>query len=217
MKPNVLIGTPAYGGNCHADYVHSILGFRDGTPEYYDFSLITITNESLITRGRNTILSVFKNSPELTHLLFLDADMGVPKDMLYRLLQHDKDVIGVPVPLKGFDAKNNPVFNVGEILGEEGSLLKTSKVGTAILLFSRKVVDDLCEGADQYTSTGPTRRGDDTAINPMMYDVFQVGVVDGDYLSEDFWVCHKLIDLGYDLWLDHNISVKHNGNFTFQS
>jgi hypothetical protein len=53
---NLLIGTPAYGGQVHVDYVSSLLVFqRQGIV----FTLMTSGHESLITRARNTIISTF--------------------------------------------------------------------------------------------------------------------------------------------------------------
>ena len=89
--PRLLIGTPAYGGMMHSDYVSALLQYqRVGI----DFALMTIGNESLITRARNTILSEFDARGEFSHLLFLDADVLLPPAGLRRLLQADRDVIG---------------------------------------------------------------------------------------------------------------------------
>ena len=44
---HIMIGTPAYNGQLHTDYLHALLGFsRNGI----QFSVATISNESLITR-----------------------------------------------------------------------------------------------------------------------------------------------------------------------
>ena len=39
------------------------------------FTVSTLANESLITRGRNTLVSSFMEHPEATHLFFIDADI----------------------------------------------------------------------------------------------------------------------------------------------
>jgi hypothetical protein len=49
-----------------------------------------------------------------------------------------------------------------------------------------------------------------------MYDVFQTGVFDGDYLSEDFYVCKVLMELGFNVYVDSNVRTKHNGMFVFE-
>jgi hypothetical protein len=206
---NILIGTPAYGGMMHIDSVNSLLDYhRCKIP----FSLMAIGNESLITRGRNTIISYFHSMKEFSHLFFLDADIGFSGESLIKLLSYEKDVIGVPVALKGFHPDGSPVYNTGKILEDCGNgLAKTDRVGTAIFMLSRKAVNDLIERAPQY-SRNPYARGENKDITH--YDVFQIGVVNGVYLSEDYWVCNELIKVGYDIHIA-NLPSKHNGNYQF--
>ncbi len=47
--------------------------------------------------------------------------------------------------------------------------------------------------------------------NIKMYDIFKTGVFDGDYLSEDFYVCKVLRDLGFTVYVDPNVRTIHNG------
>ena len=215
MKPNVLIGTPAYGSQVHTDFVHSLFGIEAAKDRgLLDYSLMTIGNESLITRARNTIISTFYNKTEFTHLFFVDADLGFPAILLPKLLQTNKDVIGAPVPLKGRDSKGNPVFNVGKQLSEvdEYGLVEVEHVGNALLMFNRKAAESLCDISDQYSPSSLTRGEKQTRSQ---FDVFQVGVENGVYLSEDYWVCHKLRELGFNIHVLTGIQVTHNGNFQF--
>ncbi len=39
---------------------------------------IELGGDSLITRSRNKILAAFLDMPQATHLMFIDADIGVP-------------------------------------------------------------------------------------------------------------------------------------------
>lgn len=215
MKPNILIGTPAYGGNVHCDYVHSLMNV-EAAKNYgiFDYSLFTITNESLITRARNTIISYFYNNNNFTHLLWIDADLGFPANTVPLLLKQEKDIIGCPVPLKGKDDSGNQAFNVGNCLSqtEDGNIVEVDYIGNAMLLMSRQCVDDLCKDADIYKPSNLTRG---YRQKEWQYDVFQVGVVDGKYLSEDFWICHKLRNLGYKIYVLLSIPIIHNGNYSF--
>lgn len=215
MKPNVLIGTPAYNSQVHTDFVHSLIGIESAkNANLLNYSLCTIGNESLITRARNSIISVFYNNPQFTHLLFIDADLGFPKEALPLLLQQEKDVIGIPVPLKGIDENGNKVYNVGKKLTypDENGVFITEHIGNAFLMISRKASKDLCETANKYKPSGLTR-GD--RQHNTQFDVFQVGVKNGIYLSEDYFVCHKLRFLGYDIFVYPNINITHNGIFSF--
>jgi hypothetical protein len=203
---NLLIGTPAHAGQVHVDYVSALLVFqRHAIP----FTLMTIGNESLITRARNTIISAFHARREFTHLLFLDGDVYLPYEGLVRMLASGKDVIGAPVALKGLGPDGLRLFNVGKALGEEGPLLVADRVGTAALLLSRAAADALVGEAKRELRVYERSHVADTS-GTIQYDVFRVGVVDGDYLSEDFWICHVLRRLGFLIHVDPTIVTRHN-------
>jgi len=214
MNINLFIGTPAYNSMVHTDYLHSLMSYhKAGIP----FTTMTLGNESLITRGRNTCLSYFYSMVGFTNLLFLDADIYLHSDDLIRLLSHDKDVIGAPVALKGHDANGNPVYNTGKTLAEEGPLIKVDKVGTAVLILSRDAINALVSDAeknnDVYYSNPHTRGDADASVK--MYDVFKTGVFNGEYDSEDYYVCRTLRRLGFDIFVDPKIPTRHNGMYVF--
>lgn len=213
---NLLIGTPAYNGLTHIDYNNTILNLSTFKIKQ---SVMFVGNESLITRARNTIISTFYSMKQFTHLLFLDGDVGLINDgnfsgiPILKLLQYNKDVIGIPIKLKGTDEKGNPVYNVSMVeKTEEEGLYKVAKIGTAALLLSRKACDDLIKSAikrnDIYQNNKYTRGN---KLDTPHYDIFKVGVVDGIYLSEDFYVCNQLRSMGYTIYCDDTIESTHNG------
>jgi len=209
VPTNVMIATPAYGGMVHLDYAMTLLDLRAaGVP----FTLMGMGNESLITRARNALLAAFHARPAYTHLLFLDADIGVPAAGIQRLIAHGRDVVAAPVPLKGFGASGERLFNVGRVVGESGPLTLVDRVGTAVLLLSRRAVDALVDDAKRdgrVYDRSTTLAGD--AATSVHYDVFRVGVMDGEYLSEDYWACAALRRLGYAVHVDPTIVVRHHG------
>ena len=211
---NILIATPAYGGWVHIDHEQSMMEYKDAN---VPFSLMTMGNESLIPRGRNTCLSYFYQLKDFTHLFFLDADMGLKVEGFARLITHAADIIGAPVRLKGADKWGNPVYNYGEILNKPAiDLWEVTKVGTAILLLSRLAVDKAVENAikngDVYGGN-PHTRGENKDIDH--YDTFKVGVVNGAYESEDFWFCLMMRNLGFKVFIDPTIKNRHNGMYVF--
>ena len=197
IRPNVMIGTPAYAGMVHMDYVSSLLEFKQNG---ILFSLMSIGNESLITRARNTILSAFHVRPEFTHLLFLDGDVKMSSEGLKKMLTAHRDVIGAPVALKGRNPDGSRIWNI------------TDRVGTAALLLSRNATNALVADASanaRVYARSRTSRGDfDAALH---YDAFQVGVVDGEYLSEDYWACRRLRNLGFKIYVDATVVTQHHG------
>lgn len=213
MSANVLIGTPAYNGMLHTDYLHSILGFASNSIPH---SVMTIGNESLITRARNALLATFWESNAFTHLLFLDADVYLDHKGLIDMLNHNKDVIGAPVFLKSKDSAGNQTLNTDAKPEVLPVLQSVSRVGTAALLLSRAAVNSLVEHAiqqDRVYKINRMLRREGMATNH--YDVFRVGISNGEYLSEDFWVCKELIQLGYEIHVDTSIYTRHNGMVCF--
>jgi len=207
-QPNILVGTPAYNGMVHTDYVHSLLGF---TQAGIRFGFLSIGGESLITRARNSILARFHRMPEFSHLLFLDGDVYLGGEDLKKLLVHNRDVIGAPVPLKTLE-EGKPVYNISGSLGEVDGLARVERLGTAAMLLSRNAVDELVIDAiadGRVYNPNPHARG--LGDPEEVYDVFQVGVRDGEYLSEDFWVCQRLRELGFDVFVDTSIRTRHHG------
>lgn len=213
----LLIGTPAYGGMMHSDYVNSLLEYQTAGIE---FGLATIGNESLITRARNSIISYFyEHQEKFTHLLFLDADIKLPAAGLKTLIDFDKDIVGAAVPLKGYWKDGKPKYNIGGF-GEKVAdhLFKTNRIGTGVMLLSKKAVADLVGKAAEEGATysnNASYDNNDTITNMTMYDVFQVGVVDGEYLSEDYWVCRTLKTLGYEIHVADSVIVTHHGMHGF--
>lgn len=207
---NLLIGTPAYNGLVHIDYMDSIIDMHR-----LKIPLVSmkIGNESLITRGRNTIISFFHNMKEFTHLFFLDADIKIKGEDVIKLMQYGVDVIGAPVPLKGYDKEGNKVYNVvNPIRSKFSSLYEVDKAGTAVMILSRKAVTYLIEIAQTYKGNEYTRG--DVKIDTM-YDVFKTGVENEVYLSEDFYVCKQLKQLGYKIFVDDTIITAHTGMYQF--
>jgi hypothetical protein len=206
---HLMIGTPAYGGMMHSDYVNELLRYqRLGLR----FGLTSIGNESLITRARNTIVAEFLVRPEFTHLLFLDADVLLPAEGLRRLIAYDRDVIGAPVPLKGHRADGSRIFNIGQACGEDGPLWLCERIGTAVLMLSRRAIEALVDDArsdGRIYSRGFTGRGDTRAT--LHYDIFRVGVSGEEYLSEDYWVCDALRRLGFSIHVDPTVVTQHSG------
>jgi len=130
--------------------------------------------------------------------------------------------INVFVTLKGFDNIGKLVYNTGSVLGEEklvdGYIIyKMDRIGTAVFMLSKKAINALVgyakDNNNSYYLNSHTRG--DAQPDVKMYDIFQTGVFDGEYLSEDYYVCRILRELGFDIFVDPNIKVKHNGMFVF--
>jgi len=217
-----MIGTPAYGGMVHTDYIWSVLPLRKNGVNY---EIAFIGNQSLITRARNELFSLFVSSDydKYSHLFFLDADIGIKPEGVKRLLDHDKPLIAAPVPLKGISSGGKPFFNVGEILEEqENSLVTVDSVGTAVMCIRKDLALEVKEWAIEnkqvYHRKGHSLLNNvRQEISGEFYNVFDVGIFDDDYLSEDFYFCRLARELGHKVYVDVSIPTRHNGNYVFTS
>jgi len=95
-----LIATPAYGGNVATNYATSMIHFTNACRDKGMSFSVSFESDSLITRCRNVCVAKFLASPELTHLFWIDADIGFSPEAAFRLLLADRDVVGGVYPLK---------------------------------------------------------------------------------------------------------------------
>jgi len=202
----VLVGTPCYNGWLHSDWDDSIDEFRR---EGIRFAKIKLGDESLILRARNIIHSFFYHRKDLTVLLWLDADVFLPGKALRAMLETKKDAIGAKVYLKG----PNQAHNVGGIIDQsEYPLVRVKKIGTGALLLSRKACERLYEAAKPYRA--PVIRANVPQFEQR--DIYRVGIKDGEYLSEDYWICAKLTEMGIPVYWDARAKTRHNGMAVFE-
>jgi len=105
ILPKIFIGTPCYGGQCFNNYVVSLLEtyqyFKDKSIQAI-LKVQFLTNESLITRGRNTIVAKFLSEKDATHLLFIDADVSWHPSTIEKLLNANVDIVGAICPKKTY-------------------------------------------------------------------------------------------------------------------
>jgi hypothetical protein len=217
MDLNLMIATPAYGCMVHIDYLNSIIALvRGGMTHGVGIEVVTIGNNSLVPKARNSLISYFYENKKFSHLIFLDADIGLKSDTIPALIKRDVDIIGCPVPLKGIDEFGLPVLNIGQIYSfDETGLAEVQHVGNAVLMFSRKAVDDIVAVSESYFDDPKFSRGDQ--LVKTAYDVFKIGMVNGNYLPEDYYVCYRFInELKYKIYVDFTQIPVHNGMYSFR-
>lgn len=163
-KNSIFVATPMYGGQCFGMYTKSALDLQACCAQYgVQVKFSFIFNESLITRARNYLVDEFLRS-DMTHLLFIDADIHFdPRDVI-ALLALKKEVIGAPYPKKSIKwgavqeaIKRNPDLPISElekvagdfvfnpVPGTEkfsiGDPIKVLEIGTGFMLVERHVFE----------------------------------------------------------------------------
>jgi len=244
VKAKILVGTPCYGGMCFVGYVASLMTSKEYLrTKGIQLETCFLTNESLIPRGRNTIVAKFMDDPSFTHLLFIDADITWSHVSIERLVSHDKPLVGALYPKKGysweklekakdlikepFDAQAqqevksrlmNYVVNYTEDRQVVNGLLKVKHIGTGFFLVKRETVQAMM---NKYTEL---KYDDDINIlndseNKWLYALFDCEVhklgAKTHYLSEDYLFCKRWQDMGGDIYADVTIPLTHTGTHSF--
>ena len=209
----VHICMPCYGGQLTESTFMSYIKWSNTARQLgIDWTMETLTNESLISRARNTLTAKFLNNKDSTHLLFIDADIGFEPWHILVLLNRQVDVIGGLYPMKSMPIK----WCVNGIEGgEEGAdgLQEVSKTGTGFLLIKRDVFEKL--NAHPATKPFINDIGLPAELNPFMKTYFDTAVRENRYYSEDWTFCENWRDLGGKIWVDKRVLLRHTGTYTF--
>ena len=100
-QKHIFIATPCYGGQIGEPYFRSMMRLAILCNKYnIQYTISTLANESLVTRGRNTLTSFFMENKAATHLFFVDADIEFNPEDVLRMVAYDKDVVVGAYPKK---------------------------------------------------------------------------------------------------------------------
>ena len=211
----VHIMMPCYGGQLTESTFMSYIKWANMARQLgIEWTVETMTNESLISRARNTLTAKFLHTKESTHLMFIDADIGWEPWHLLVLLNRKVDVIGGLYPMKSMPIK----WCVNGIPGQEegvDNLVEVTKTGTGFLLIKREVFEKL----DAHPAVKPFANdiGLDPALNKYMKTYFDTAVREGRYYSEDWTFCENWRDIGGQVYVDKRVLLKHTGTYVFDA
>jgi len=240
------LGMPMYGGMLGENTLHGVLGLQAWTTQVgVGMKLQTMGNESLITRARNTITTLFLDDQDYvgSHLLFIDADIGFVPENIERLIRADKDIACGIYPRKCIhwnqviDAvKNNPKITEEEVsykaLGYNlnfkdphnirliGGFCEVMEAATGMMLIKRDVFKKMQKAYPErkYKSDQIVNGGRFKSDN--CFDLFGVGKIDWDeeerYLSEDYYFSRLWSKIGGKIWADVAAPLVHQGNMHFK-
>ena len=210
----VHICMPCYGGQLTESTFMSYIKWANVARQLgLDWTVETMTNESLISRARNTLTAKFLHTKESTHLMFIDADIGWEPWHLLVMLNHDKDVVGGLYPMKSLPVKWCVNGIPDAVQDDPSGLIEVTKTGTGFLLMKRHVFEKL--NAHPAVKPFTNDIGLDPALNPYMKTYFDTAVRENRYYSEDWTFCENWRDIGGQVWVDKRVLLKHTGTYVF--
>jgi len=212
----VHIAMPCYGGMLTESTFMSYIKWANTARQLgIDWTVETMTNESLISRARNTLTAKFLHTKESTHLMFIDADIGWEPWHLLAMLNHQKDVVGGLYPMKSLPVKWCVNGIPGTPQDDPSGLVEVTKTGTGFLLMKREVFEKL--NAHPAVKPFTNDIGLDPVLNPYMKTYFDTAVRENRYYSEDWTFCENWRDIGGQVWIDRRVLLKHTGTYVFDN
>lgn len=226
-----------YNHTCHTSYMFSLMKLLMVLKDMkVQASVYPITFDSLVNRARNAATACFMSDPDHTHMLFIDSDIEFNVNDIIRMIQANKDVIGIGYAQKWLDKnkiehvlKNYPdEKNWMELCTNASVHLKNEKemtnqqikevdyCTTGCLLIKRKVIQDMM---DKY----PERKykndvdGYMSSNQDYFYNLFSVEINPETkrYESEDYGFCRLWKQIGGKIEVILDASLNHWGWFSY--
>jgi hypothetical protein len=199
----VLIGTPALDGKVQAWYTDSLCNsIKLCAANGIDLQPVILIDESILPMARNELLNIAYQD-NFESIVFIDSDQVWDAKALLDVINSQHDVIGLPVVSKTDQPGN---FNVklqgiDQIQKDEKGNIKVNAVGTGFLKLSRKALEALW-------NSNPTTifRGKELKL------ICEYATSYNEFIGEDIYLCNKLKELEFDIWVNPNSTCAHIGN-----
>lgn len=167
--------------------------------------------DSAIGRARNSLTRQFLET-DCTHMLFIDSDFVFSTEQILRMMEHPEPIVG-GLYLKKQDGPPQLVLNALDDMPpmRADHMQQVKYIGTGFIRVAREVFEKMIE---VYGDEISYQCDHDNKITE--WDFWQMGVYkykDGTkrWLSEDWYFCQRALDLGYEIWADMHVLLKHSG------
>ena len=210
-----------------------------------DVRFYYLFNESLITRARNYLVDEFLRSDCTHLMFIDSDIGFDPNDVIALSViaeqGTDKEIVCGPYPKKciawekikravdkGFADKNpenleryvgdyvfNPKEGTGSIALDEP--VEVLEGGTGFMIIQRSALEKFAEAYPQYNYLPDHVRTEhfDGTREILQYFQAEIDPKSKRYLSEDYWFCQKMWDIGVKTWLCPWMKLQHTGTYVF--
>jgi hypothetical protein len=163
---------------------------------------------------RNVVLSYWYDAmPDFTHLLFIDADVGFPAQMVLDMLAFSEPIVGAIYPKKTL-----PMEWVGSGIesGEyRNGFIEVEGLGMGCFLIRRDAIAPMIEKFPEKVYpyiTVPSMRWDGPVRTLAFFDCIRQ---ENGKVSEDISFCRRYRQAGGRVWATTAYSTHHEGPFLF--
>jgi hypothetical protein len=205
--PTIFIATPCLDGNVSAHYTASLvrsvalLQQRGWRTPHIDFEI----GNSLIADARNKLVARFLAS-DSSDLVFIDADLSWSPEDLLRLVSFDAPFVAGVYQRKS-RTKIDFAVKFGATIGMDAQrLMAVERVGTGFMRLRRDCLERLVAANPGLRLVNPADPAD-----PNFHALFDTGIVDGQFVGEDFTFCDRWRAIGGQVLIDPAMNFGHHG------
>jgi hypothetical protein len=198
----VLISAPSYDGKVNVWHATALAETsKIGLSRGINVVAVYMSYDALVQRARNDIFQMAYES-EVDDLVFIDCDVDWNPEDLFRLLEHDVDVVAAPIIKKTDEEHLYSVKLLGEYSPKENGLVEVDGCATGFFRVRFDAIKKMYEAAEPYQERQKQKSS---------RMVFEVKVVDGSLWAEDIIFCEKWRKMGGKVYIDPNINCGHSG------
>jgi len=198
-----LLATPLHDGTAEREFITGLLqahGLYAGW--------ICLEGQANISRARDLLAAQFL-ATDCSTLVFIDGDIGFGYQDLHHLLASPYPITGGLYPRKSASRNWVCVPQPEELppLAEQPELRRVRRVGTGFLRIDRNVFEAMIAGG---------QAGAFTVDGKQLHHFFPSGLLDGEFLSEDYYFCELAARAGFGIYIDSRIRLRHMGRLVYR-
>ncbi len=229
MKPTgILICVPAFGQMVTSLTMQSLfnvavrLTHPMGGVGYIPVSVATMAAAE-IGELRNLFLTSWFDGPHkgiFSHLLFVDADMEFPVELILDMIKFNQPIMGCFYAKRALPAKAvGRCFNEDQSLDDvnEFGFMECQGVGGGVMMISRECVTKMIETLPEIIDKDVENHPGAEVMGGRLIRAFDpcISRINGQRLSEDLAFCERWAWCGGKVWASVNHIIGHYGPFNF--
>ena len=238
----IMVCTPVHS-ECSIHYTQALLKFQQACLMRKILVSFTLMKSSLVTQGRNLcVAEMLNHADHYTHLLFIDSDIDFNAETIFKMLEKDKDIIGVPYPMKTLswdkmwrrlhekeDAIQGPddlmssgytypvkTDNPNNVEARDG-VIELTHIPTGCMLIKRKVLTDMIKKYPELEIYQPTNINGKEVKKENFFNFFDTlhETNTKRYFGEDFGFCQRWTDIGGKVFVYIMDYINHVGEYQY--
>lgn len=205
----LFIAIPAYDFKVSVKLAGTLIKFgRMADQHGIEMTLETICGCSVVSRARNLLVGNFLDT-NCDSMLFIDSDMTIAAEDILRLMawSSEKNIVaGIASARK----KQTTYYSTldqdadGCITMDKMGLVRAKRVGTGFMMIQRQVLETLRDNHPEWKYY-------DASADKHLHSIFDFKSTSEGYIGEDYLLCDRARELGFEVWIDPTIKIGHLG------